>query len=226
MSPIQPLIEGIVVALEREYGNRPFKPSGDAVGELVATICSQHTSDTNTARAYAALRSAYPTWEDVIAAPVANFAEVIRLGGLANLKAPRIQQALRAILERRGELDLGFLRDLPVAQARAWLTTIPGVGPKTASCVLLFSLGMPAMPVDTHVHRVARRLGIIPPRMSAEAAHATLEGQLGADHQAVFSLHMLLIAHGRQTCTARRPYCERCCLTDRCAYYAREVLSE
>jgi endonuclease III len=209
-------LPAVEAALAAAYGPRPYMPGGDPVAELVGTILSQNTSDTNTARAFASLRSRFPDWDDLVAAPVSEVADAIRSGGLANIKAPRIQQALRDVARRAGGYDLRFLNEMPVPAARAWLTEIPGVGPKTASCVLLFTLGLPAMPVDTHVHRVSLRLGLVPPKTSAEAAHPLLEARLGDDAGRAYALHMRLIAHGRTVCVARNPRCGVCPLATIC----------
>jgi endonuclease-3 len=187
---------------------------GDPLGELVGTILSQHTSDVNSERAYAALVARYPTWRAVLGADAGELAETIRGGGLAEIKARRIQAVLEEVLADRGELDLEFLRALPLARARGYLEALPGVGPKTAACVLVFALEQPAIPVDTHVHRVAGRLGLIPPRTSADAAHALLEGQVPEPLR--YAFHVLLIRHGRDTCKAPRPLCERCPLLELC----------
>jgi endonuclease-3 len=208
--------------LEERYGPRPWRSSGDTIVELIATILSQHTSDANTARAFASLRSRFPMWRDVIVAPTDEVADAIRSGGLANIKAPRIQAVLRSILARYGSFDLSHLSQRSLAEARAELQALRGVGPKTASCVLLFSLGMPALPVDTHVHRVSRRLGLIGPTTKAEEAHEMLERQLGENRDAVYAFHMNVIAHGRDVCLARRPRCERCALVECCDYYAND----
>lgn len=189
------------------------------VDELVMTILSQHTSDVNTERAFAALRSRFPTWDAVIAAPTADVADTIRGGGLANLKAPRIQQALVEIQHEYGSFNIEFLAERSVPDARRLLTRLHGVGPKTASCVLLFSLGMPALPVDTHVHRVARRLGLIGNDVSAESAHDRLESALGGGRDEVYAFHMNMIAHGRAVCSAQQPACGRCRLTRCCDYF-------
>jgi endonuclease-3 len=151
-------------------------------------------------------------------APLAEVEEAIRPAGLSAQKAPRIQHALRTVTKKAGRLSLDFLRDLPVEEARAWLTSINGIGPKTAAIILLFSLGMPAFPVDTHIHRVTGRLGVIGPRVSAEQAHAILESL--APPGIYLPLHMLLITHGRRICHARKPDCLACPLTDLCDYYA------
>ena len=204
--------------LDDHYGPRRWHSHGDPVSELIGTILSQHTSDINTARSFASLRARFPTWQKVIDAPPEDVADAIRTGGLANLKAPRIQAVLIAIQDRFGDFNLTSLESHSVDDARAELTSLKGVGPKTASCVLLFSFGMPAMPVDTHVHRVSQRLGLIPVAESAEAAHTSLECALGADRDEVYAFHLNLIAHGRAVCQARRPHCERCILAECCDY--------
>lgn len=221
--PISPKIDTVAGLLEQEHGPRRWTSSGDPLDELINTVLSQHTSDTNTARAFASLKARFPTWEAVRLAPTSDVASAIRVGGLADLKAPRIQRILDAILDRQGSLSLDHLADLELRDARAWLVALNGVGPKTASCVLLFSLGKPALPVDTHVHRVARRLGLIGESTSAEAAHELLQAGLGGDVDRVYAFHMNMIGHGRAICTARRPYCERCSLTGCCGYYQREI---
>ena len=208
-------------ALDLTYGPRPWRRHLPPVDELVATILSQHTSDVNTDRAFASLRASFPTWQHVIDAPVSDVENAIRSGGLAKQKAPRIQAVLAAVKAQYGGFELDSLATLPVRDARGVLTALRGVGPKTASCVLLFSLGLPALPVDTHVHRVTRRLGLIDHQMSAEAAHEALETQLAGDRDRVYAFHMHLIYHGRTICTARRPYCERCTLTGLCDFARR-----
>jgi endonuclease III len=212
-------IREVAALLDQSYGPRQWNSHGNPIDELVATILSQHTSDLNTERAFAALRAQFPTWEAVIDAPTEAVAEAIRSGGLANLKAPRIQAVLVSVRERFGGFDLSPLGAMTVTSARAELVRLKGVGPKTASCVLLFGLGMPAMPVDTHVHRVSRRVGLIAATESAEAAHELLECALGENVNEVYAFHINLIAHGRTVCLARRPRCERCNLTGCCDYF-------
>jgi endonuclease-3 len=160
----------------------------------------------------------YPTWEEVLDASEDELYEVIKPAGLGRIKAPRIQNTLREVLKRRGELRLDFLDDLPLDESKRWLTSLDGIGPKTAACVLLFALGKPAFPVDTHIHRVSRRLGLIGPKVSADAAHALLEATLPPE--AVYEFHIDMIQHGRQVCQAQRPRCAKCVLRDLCDYYA------
>jgi endonuclease-3 len=214
-----PRIGEIVARLEGAYGIPDWRPHGDAVSELVLTILSQNTSDANSGRAFARLLAAFPTWEAVADAPLGALVEAIRPGGLAPTKAPRIRAALRDIRKRTGSFELGFLRELPLDEAREWLRSIDGVGPKTAACVLLFALGRPAMPVDTHVFRVAGRLGLVPARaggaaMTPEKAHALLEAMVEAE--GYYAFHIGLIKHGRRTCGAQRPRCPECVLRDLC----------
>lgn len=206
--------------LEASYGSRCWSSSGDPLGELISTILSQHTSDVNTARAYASLRRAFPSWAAVRDAPVNDVADAIRCGGLADVKAPRIQRVLRELSDEGGAPILPDLAMMPLHVARDTLTALPGVGPKTASCVLLFALGMPAMPVDTHVHRVTVRLGLIPPGTSADAAHGKLEALIGGDRDRVYAFHLNAIAHGRAVCRARAPRCGMCPLRECCDYFA------
>ncbi len=210
--PLEP--RDILAWLAPRYGQITWRPRNDPVPELVLTILSQHTSDVNADRAFQHLLSRFDSLEAVAQAPVDDIAESIRIGGLARIKAPRIKAVLNHILEERGELDLDFLGELPLDEAKAWLTALPGVGKKTAAVVLCFSLGMPAMAVDTHVHRVSRRLGLIGDRTSADQAHDLLEGMVAP--QEVFRFHVYLITHGRQVCKAQRPLCEQCPLADGC----------
>ena len=205
------------------YGVRQLHGTRDPLDELVLTILSQNTSDRNSGRAFRLLKGRYPTYQAVLEAPVAELYDVIKPAGLGNIKAPRIQAVLAEILRRRGSLDLDFLRDMPMAEARAWLTSLPGIGPKTAACVLCFACEMPALPVDTHVHRVAQRLGIIGPRVGADAAHDLLESALKPEQ--VYSFHANMILHGRQICHALRPQCPRCPLADICDY-GRAVIGD
>jgi endonuclease-3 len=203
--------------LVQYYGLPEWRPSLDAVSELVSTILSQNTSDGNRDMAFNRLRARFPSWEAVRAAPVAAIEEAVRPAGLAPHKAPRIKGALQFLFEQRGELSLDFLKDWPVDAARAWLTQINGVGPKTAAIILLFALGRPAFPVDTHIYRVTRRMGLLGARLSVEAAHRALEQLVPPEHYYVF--HLNVIRHGRQICHPRRPECEICPVQALCDYY-------
>lgn len=213
------LVEWVYERLVEAYGVPTWEPDGDALGGLVATILSQHTSDVNSDRAYASLRQRFPTWEAARDAPQEALADAIRSGGLARVKAERIQRTLRELTARdpAAPFDLRWLDAENIERARAQLTALPGVGMKTASCVLLFSLGRPAFPVDTHVWRVTRRLGLIGPTVSADAAHAALERLIPPAWR--HTMHINLIRHGRSVCHAQRPACDRCPLRARCAYY-------
>lgn len=204
----------ILARLAVLYGRPEHVPHGDAVAELVLTILSQNTADTNSGRAFTQLLHRFPSWDAVADAPIDEVVATIQLGGLAQQKAPRIQSALRAVRERSPAWDLSSLAALPLEEARAWLRALPGVGPKTAACVLLFALGLPAMPVDTHVGRVAKRLGLIPEKLTAERAHEALEALV--EPEDYYRFHMLLIKHGRRTCAARNPACDRCPLATEC----------
>jgi endonuclease III len=196
----------------------PFvaKPRLPIVDEVVATVLSQHTSDHNSGRAFAQLKAAFPDWDRVLAAPAGQIADAIRCGGIAEAKARRIQQILAAVRAREGRIDLRRLRDLSDAAVEEYLTGLPGVGPKTAACVLVFSMGRAAFPVDTHVHRIAARLGWIPPGITAERAHQMLAPAVPPAIR--YDLHIALIAHGRAVCKAQRPRCGQCVLRDECAY--------
>jgi endonuclease III len=203
------------------YGRPTWRNPLPPVDELVSTILSQNTNDVNRDRAFDALRERFPTWEAVRDAPVETVMEAIRPAGLANQKGPRLQQVLRSITAERGSLDLTFLKELPVEEARLWLTRFNGVGPKTAAIVLLFSLDLPAFPVDTHIYRVSGRLGMRPEKMSVEAAHPHLEGLFPAE--TYYAAHLNLIRLGREVCAARRPDCPACPLRDLCDYGRQEA---
>lgn len=209
------------ILLER-YGE-PRWTKLDGVSELVATILSQNTNDGNRDLAYSRLRTRFSSWEAVRDADPQAVIEAIRPAGLANQKGPRIQAALRRITEARGKLELDFLAELPLQEAREWLLSLGGVGMKTASIVLLFCYGHPAFPVDTHVHRVTGRLGLRPERMNADQTHLYMEalcppGAHGA-------LHLNLIRLGREVCQARKPECPRCPLEPLCAYAQQRASS-
>ncbi len=201
--------------LQKRFGDLAPPRSSDPLEELILTVLSQHTSDLNADRAFGDLRRAFPGgWDAIVAAPTEAVADAIRSGGLANSKAPRIQAILREVREREGGFDLGRLRTVPDDEARDYLISLPGIGPKTASVVLSFALGRDALPVDTHVHRVSRRLGLIPPKASAERADRLLH-ELVPDGMRT-PLHVALIRLGREICKAPIPRCRECPLKDLC----------
>jgi len=203
--------------LVQAFGERPRRRHLDPISQLVCTIISQNTNDVLRDKACDTLRQRFPTWEQVRDAPVEEVVEAIRIAGLSQQKGPRIQEALRRISAERGELSLDFLREMSVEEAKQWLTASKGIGPKTAAIILLFALDMPAFPVDTHIHRVTKRLGLIPVKASREKAHKLLEALLPP--QTYSSFHLNVIRHGREVCRARRPRCELCVLRDLCDYY-------
>jgi endonuclease-3 len=207
--------------LREAFGDHPRRGHLDPIAELVSTILSQNTNDGLRDLAFDTLRQRFPTWEKVRDAPVEEVTAAIRIAGLSQQKAPHIQAALRHITQERGELSLDFLRSMGVEQAREWLIAMDGVGPKTAAIILLFALGMPAFPVDTHIHRVTRRLGLIPNETSREKAHVLLEALLPPETYYLF--HLNVIQHGRQVCQARRPRCDLCVLRDLCDCYQAAV---
>lgn len=207
----------IVSRLETLYGRPEWKPKLDPLDELIACILSQHTSDINSFRAFDRLKTKYPTWQAAVGASVQDVADTIRCGGLADSKAPRIQGVLRAIEAKHGALELTFLKSMPDADARAYLMSLPGVGPKTAAIVLCFAMGRDVLPVDTHVFRVAWRLGLIAKKIGEARAHDALQSQIAPDM--TFRFHMALIQHGRKTCKAITPRCPLCPLTELCSFY-------
>jgi endonuclease-3 len=203
--------------LTAEYGNREWRLDHDPIAVLIQTILSQNTSDQNSNRAFTSLASQFTGWDKVATASTSKIEESIRFGGLAKVKAVYIKQALMEIRQRRGKLSLEFLKELTVDKARNWLIRLPGVGMKTASCVLLFSLGMPALPVDTHVSRLSRRLGLISSKEPIDKAHKVLENIVTRND--VYAFHVLLIEHGRKICKAQCPRCSRCVLQNICPSY-------
>jgi endonuclease-3 len=203
------------------YGEPIWRNPLPPVDELISTILSQNTNDINRDKAFNALRARYASWEAVRDAPAAEVVESIRVAGLANQKGPRIQQVLRQITSERGRLDLSFLNDLPLEEARVWLTKFNGVGPKTAAIVLCFSLGRPAFPVDTHVYRVTGRLGLRPENISVDAAHPYLESIFPSE--TYYAAHLNLIRLGREVCHARKPACPTCPLLNLCEFGQKQV---
>ena len=237
------VVEDTLQAMRAMYGTPTWQRVHDPTSELVLTILSQNSADINAEKAFDALRAHFPSqsaaleaskvnrpgwggtgieggappdWSAVEQAPVEELIDVIRPGGLAPQKAPRIQASLRALREARGDYSLEFLGDLPPMEAVAWLTAIAGIGRKTASVVLLFCFGTPLMPVDRHVERVSKRIGLLPPRANADLAHELYLAMLEPDQ--MYEAHVNLITHGRETCHAQRPEHERCAIAARCRY--------
>ena len=207
------------------YGEPKNRPDYNPLGGLIGTILSQHTSDINSGRAYRQLIDTFPTWEEVRDAPTEGVAEAIRSGGLANIKSVRIQDVLETLTAQQKEQDgsktlAEYLSDelakRKTEESWLYLRSLPGVGPKTAACVLMFNLDQPAMPVDTHVLRVSKRLGLLGPKVTADQAHTLFAKVTPAEW--VYPLHVNLIRHGRKVCHAQRPACAGCPLRSQCAY--------
>jgi endonuclease-3 len=215
MVEYQPIYDALISL----YGEPSWRQHLSPVDELISTILSQNTNDNNRDVAFQRLKDCFGSggWEAVRDAAVSDVEETIRPAGLAQQKAPRIQNVLQVLSQQQGAVSLDFLADMPLEEAREWLVSLPGVGPKTAAIVLLFAFGRPAFPVDTHIHRVAGRLGLIPPAMSAEKAHGEMERIVPSEHY--YALHLNLIRHGREVCRARNPLCGACGLQDCCSYY-------
>jgi endonuclease-3 len=241
------LVEFVLDRLAESYGAPAWQRVHDPTSELVLTILSQNSADVNAEKAFEALRRAYPSdiapggdativnrpgwggsglahlappdWMAVELTPLDELIEVIRPGGLAPQKAPRIQASLARLREASGSHSLDFLGHMPPLEARAWLTAIDGIGVKTASVVLLFSFGMPLMPVDRHVERVSKRIGLLPAKVTAEQAHDRYLGLVAPEQ--CYPLHVGLITHGRETCHARFPECDRCPIAPRCRFVDR-----
>jgi endonuclease III len=214
-------VSAILKLLRGNYGRRGFVKRKDAVGELVKTILSQNTSDRNSFRAYNNLKKRFKDWDVLRRAKATEIKAEIKLAGLANIKAARIKGALEEIKARRGSLSLGFLRGLDTRAGYEFLRSIKGVGPKTAAVVLLFSFGKPLMPVDTHVYRVARRLGILNGKAAREEAQERLSAAVPKD--LIYEFHINLISHGREVCAARNPRCGVCNLKRLCEYYKNVI---
>ena len=209
-----PSIDQIIHLMTERYGPFAEEPRLDAAHEIVFTILSQHTSDTNSSRAYHLLMDKFGTLEEVARGNPADIERTISPGGLAKIKAPRIKQVLNQILELNGSLDLSFLQELPLDEAKAWLRQLPGIGPKSAGIILSFALGMPAMAIDTHIYRVSKRLALIGPKVTADKAHDILEEAVEPGQ--VYPFHLAFITHGRQVCRAQRPLCCECVVAEAC----------
>jgi endonuclease-3 len=207
-------IKEVIELLEQEYGPRKWQADRDPIDVLIETILSQNTSDVNSHRAFDSLKASFGSWETVASAPVECIARAIQCGGLFQIKAIRIKQVLEQIENEQGRISLDSLKSMSMAEAEDYLMRLPGVGHKTASCVLLFSLGKPSLPVDTHVFRVAKRLGLIDAKTSIEKAPGLLQEQIPPSK--VYQFHIHMIEHGRRICRARQPRCNRCILRGIC----------
>lgn len=207
-------MERIIELLEKEYGKRGWQPDGKPLAGLVRTILSQNTLDTNSRRAFDMLMFTFGSWEAIASAPVEHIAYAIRVGGLSKIKAVRIKEILNQIKREQDCISLDFLNSMNASEAKEYLMRLLGVGEKTANCVLLFSLGKPCLPVDTHVFRVAKRLGLIDARTSIKEAHRLLQQQVPSS--GVYQFHIHMIEHGRKICHARNPECGRCILRNYC----------
>jgi endonuclease-3 len=216
-------VSEVLERLEARYGKPRYQRRLEPMDELVSCILSQHTSDATSFPAFHRLKATYPEWQDVVDAGPESVADVVRSAGLANQKARSIIRVLNEIYVRNGEYSIENLRGMPMLDARAWLQSLPGVGPKTASIVMCFSFGMNAIPVDTHIYRVSKRLGFVSETTDANKAHDLLL-KVVAEEDA-YRYHVLLIQHGRQVCKAQRPLCIACELLDLCPYGKRAVKS-
>lgn len=205
--------------LGEEYGIRPWERRREPMHELISTILSHRTTGANEHKAYTRLRERYGSWEQIRDAPVDEITEAIAPANYPEAKAPRIKAVLERIIAERGAANIDFLGDLPVQEGLAWLQSLPGVGPKTASLVLLFCFAKPVLPVDTHVHRVSGRIGLISANTSAEQAHTLLLQLLPHNAELLWNFHHTMLRHGQRVCIWGTPRCERCVLRQLCDYY-------
>ncbi len=209
-------LQYIIQNLEQAYGTPVNERKSDALDMLVRIILSQATSDVNSNRAYAALKTRFPTWDEVLNAPASMVEDTIRSGGLAKQKTATIQNLLRQLKVEHGTLDLNFLDELSVEEAVAYLQNFRGLGPKTVACTLLFALSKPVFPLDTHIFRILRRVGLLPAKCTDTRAHNFMNAIVPAGKH--FSFHVNLIRHGRTLCRPREPLCERCPIVEYCDY--------
>ncbi len=206
--------------LAQVYGDKRWRKHAEPIDELVATVLSQHTNDVNRDRAFRQLKRGFPNWEQVLHAPTRSIAAAIKPAGLSNQKAPRIKAMLQRIAEaNEGKLSLNFLAEMPVSEAMDWLKRLPGVGPKTAACILLFSFGKPVFPVDTHIYRISKRLGWLDEKVSEARANELLDKVVPDEIK--YRLHLNMIAHGRRICKPQNPRCDECVLKHLCGYALR-----
>jgi len=211
----------VIQNLRAVYGVPKQERGLDPLDVLIQTILSQSTTNANSDRSFEQLKQRFPTWDQARRARVASIETAIRSGGLARQKSVRIKRLLNDIHEQRGSLDLKFLSRIPLEEARQFLTSFKGVGPKTVACTLLFSSDRPVFPIDVHIFRIARRLGLLPERCSDEEAHRLMEEIIPRSRY--FEVHINLIRHGRAVCRPQNPRCEECCLVDYCRYYNPQI---
>jgi endonuclease-3 len=211
----------IIQNLRAAYGVPELERGLDPLDVLIETILSQSTTNTNSRRAFESLKRRFPDWDRARRARAASIEAAIRSGGLARQKSVRIKNLLNEIYERRGSLDLSFLCRAPLEEAREFLASFKGVGPKTVACTLLFACNRPVFPIDTHIFRIARRLALIPEKCTDEEAHRAMEAIIPPDRY--YEAHINLIKHGRRVCRPSDPSCDRCCLIDYCRHYENSI---
>jgi endonuclease III len=207
----------VIQNLKAVYGEPTLRRGLDPLDVLIQTILSQSTTNANSDRAFQNLKRRFPDWESASRARVSSIETAIRSGGLARQKSARIKELLNEMRRRRGSLDLSFLKKAPLEDAKQFLASFKGVGPKTVACTLLFACNQPVFPIDTHIFRIARRLGLIPERCSDEEAHSQMGRMI--PRKRYYEVHINLIRHGRRVCRPSDPLCEQCCLVDYCEYY-------
>lgn len=205
--------------LIEKHGERPLKPRREPMYELISTMLSHRTTEREEQAAYDEMRRRFGTWEAIRDAPLPKLTDAIQNVNYPEAKARNIQTALHRIIAERGEANIDFLRELPVDDGIQWLTDFPGVGIKTATLVLLFCFSKPVLPVDTHVHRISQRLGLIGPKVTAEKAHSLLLALFPPDPHILFNFHINMLRHGQKICIWQSPRCEQCPLTDICHWY-------
>jgi endonuclease-3 len=211
----------VIQNLRSVYGAPVSEVGLDPLDTLIETILSQSTTNTNSRRAFENLKRRFPTWDEARRARASSIEAAIRSGGLARQKSVRIKRLLDEIYRRRGSLDLQFLARVPLEEAREFLSSFEGVGPKTIACTLLFAFGREVFPIDTHIFRIARRTGLLPEKCSDTEAHRRMESLIPAERY--YEVHINLIRHGRKICRPRNPLCQKCCLIDYCRYYENSI---
>jgi endonuclease-3 len=215
----QAVVREIYDRLLKTYGDHPLVPRREPMHELISTMLSHRTTGKNEDLAYRRMWERFGSWEAIRDAPVDELADAISPSNFAEAKAPNIKKALATIIAERGEASIDFLRDLPTDEGLKWLMALPGVGIKTATLTLLFCFAKPVLPVDTHVHRVSQRIGLIGPKVDPTAAHALLLPLLPLEPQVLYNFHLNMLRHGQAVCVWNAPRCGRCPLTDLCQWY-------